>query len=231
MSEVLLSGHALTKSYEMGLKRLDVLKNVDVQIYKGEALCIVGSSGSGKSTLLHILSGLDRPTLGRVIYQGREVHKMNDDELAHFRNESMGIVFQFHHLLNEFTSLENIMMPGRISGMSKKECETRATELLDLMGLRARAGHYPTELSGGEQQRISIARALFKKPSILFADEPTGNLDTANGEMIKKLFFELKQTLNLTLVVVTHDRDFSQSFPRLLTMKDGQWHHAPQLTP
>lgn len=223
MSELLIYGQGLSKSYPMGLKRLEVLKKVDIQIQKGEAVCIVGSSGAGKSTLLHILGTLDRPSLGRLLFKGRELTKMNDDDLAEFRNTSMGFVFQFHHLLAEFTALENVTMPGLIAGKSKKYCEDRAHELLKLLGLDARSHHFPSELSGGEQQRVSVARALFSNPEVLFADEPTGNLDTANGLLIRDLFFELKEKLGLTLVVVTHDRDFAQAFPRILSMKDGEW--------
>lgn len=213
--------HTVTKSYPMGASRLEVLKGVSFEIKAGEAVCIVGSSGAGKSTLMHILGTLDRPTLGKVIFRGQDLTRKTDEELAEFRNKTMGFVFQFHHLLGEFSALENVMMPCRISGMSVKESRIAAEELLETMGLTHRLKHFPSELSGGEKQRVAIARALVRKPEVLFADEPTGNLDTVNGEKIQDLFFDLKQRLNLTLVVVTHDPAFARKFPRILTMRDG----------
>ncbi len=219
----LMATQCVTKSYPMGAGRLEVLKGVDLEVFSGDAVCIVGSSGAGKSTLLQILGTLDRPTLGKIFYQGQEITRKSDEELANFRNETMGFVFQFHHLLAEFTALENVMMPCRIAGMNKKDSEKSAQELLEFMGLRDRAKHFPTEMSGGEQQRVAIARALVRKPKILFADEPTGNLDTVNGERIQNLFFDLKNNFNLTLVAVTHDANFASKFPRILKMRDGQW--------
>lgn len=180
MSEVLLSAHTVTKSYPMAGKRLEVLKGVSINIYKGEAICIVGSSGAGKSTLLHILGTLDRPTLGKVYHKGVDLSRFNDEELARFRNQSLGFVFQFHHLLSEFSALENVMIPCRISGQSKKEAEIAATKYLEMLGLGPRMNHFPSELSGGEQQRVSIARALVRGPEILMADEPTES-DSSEG--------------------------------------------------
>lgn len=226
LGEVLLEGHCLTKSYPMGVKRLEVLKGVDVRIHRGEAICIVGSSGAGKSTLLHVLGTLDVPTLGKVFFKGQDLSRMNAEDMAGFRNKTMGFVFQFHHLLSEFTALENIAMPCRIAGDSKAESEKAAAEYLDLMGLSGRADHYPSELSGGEQQRVAIARALVRKPEILFADEPTGNLDSTNSKVIRDLFFELKEKFKLTLVVVTHDRQFAEQFPLVRSLKDGRWDEA-----
>ena len=220
---VLLASQCVTKSYPMGSTRLEILKGIDLEVKKGEALCIVGASGAGKSTLLHILGTLDRPTLGKVFYDGKDLTRQSDEELATFRNKSMGFVFQFHHLLGEFSALENVMMPCRISGMSLQDSKAAATELLELLGLKDRLSHFPSELSGGEQQRVAIARALVRKPEVLFADEPTGNLDTANGERIQDLFFDLKERLKLTLVVVTHDQSFAAKFPRVLHMRDGKW--------
>lgn len=222
----LISAQTVTKSYPMGpnqRERLEILKGVNLEIAKGEAVCIVGSSGAGKSTLLHILGTLDKPTLGKVIFKGKDLTRESDERLAEFRNKSMGFVFQFHHLMSEFTALENVMMPCRISGLSLKESRVEAERLLEAMGLSARISHYPSEMSGGEQQRVAIARALVRSPEVLFADEPTGNLDTTNAARIQDLFFELKDRLKLTLVVVTHDASFAQKFPRVLRMRDGLW--------
>ncbi len=223
MSDILLEAQCITKSYPMGSSHLEVLRGIDLKIHRGEALCIMGSSGAGKSTLLHILGTLDQPSLGKVLFKGLDLTKKTDQELALFRNHSMGFVFQFHHLLSEFKAVENVMMPCRISGLSAKESRRRAESLLDVLGLHERAEHYPSEMSGGEQQRLAIARALVRKPEVLFADEPTGNLDTQNAEKIQALFFDLKERLGLTLVVVTHDSNFAQKFPRILSMRDGLW--------
>jgi lipoprotein-releasing system ATP-binding protein len=219
----LLSAQCVTKSYPMGSGRLEVLRGIDLEIKAGEAVCIMGSSGAGKSTLLHILGTLDKPTLGKVFFNGRDLTRESDEKLAEFRNHSMGFVFQFHHLMSEFNALENVMMPCRISGMSIRESRLEAEKLLELLGLGPRVKHFPSELSGGEQQRVAIARALVRRPTVLFADEPTGNLDTVNAARIQDLFFELKARMNLTLVVVTHDPVFAQKFPRLLHMRDGLW--------
>jgi lipoprotein-releasing system ATP-binding protein len=219
----LISVRGATKAYPMGSSRLEVLRGIDVDIAKGEAVCIVGSSGAGKSTLLHVMGTLDKPTLGKVYFKGVDLTRESDEKLAEFRNQSMGFVFQFHHLMSEFSAIENVMMPCRIGGLSVTESRERAGRLLDLLGLSARASHYPSELSGGEQQRVAIARALVREPEVLFADEPTGNLDTVNAAKIQDLFFELKEKLNLTLVVVTHDLGFAQKFPKVLRMRDGLW--------
>ncbi len=227
----LLEGQMIKKMYPMGDKHLEVLKGVDIEIQRGEALCIVGSSGAGKSTLLHILGTLDRPSLGKVLYKNQDLTRKNEDELAEFRNQNMGFVFQFHHLLSEFSAIENVMMPCRIAGDSKKEAEKAAREYLDRLGLSQRINHYPSEMSGGEQQRVAIARALVRKPEILFADEPTGNLDTANGNRIQELFFELKDQLGLTLIVVTHDLNFSSRFPRIMSLRDGMWEKSGESVP
>lgn len=222
----LISVQCVTKSYPRGSTRLEVLRGIDLEIRAGEAVCIVGSSGAGKSTLLHILGTLDKPTLGKVIFRGVDLTRESDEKLADYRNRSMGFVFQFHHLMSEFTALENVMMPCRIAGLSPRESATMAEELLALLGLQDRLRHFPSEMSGGEQQRVAIARALVRKPEVLFADEPTGNLDTANAMKIQELFFELKERLKLTLVVVTHDSVFAEKFPRVLKMRDGLWENA-----
>lgn len=223
MNNPILSCRGVSKSYPMGASRLEVLRGVDLDVATGEALCVVGSSGAGKSTLLHILGTLDRPTLGKVYFKGQDLTRESDEKLAEHRNRSMGFVFQFHHLLAEFTAIENVMMPCRIAGMSVDESRVKAEKLLAQLGLSQRLNHHPSELSGGEQQRVAIARALVRDPEVLFADEPTGNLDTVNAALIQELFFEMKKTMNLTLVVVTHDMAFASKFPRLLRMRDGQW--------
>lgn len=218
-----LSARNLNKSYPQGDGKLEILKNLDIDVAEGEAVCIVGASGAGKSTFLHILGTLDQPTSGTVTYRGEDLFKKSESELALFRNEKIGFVFQFHHLLSEFTALENVMMPGRISGQSVRQAKGRAEELIEFLNLTHRKNHYPSEMSGGEQQRVAIARALFRRPQILLADEPTGNLDTENSQKIQNLFFELKEKMGLTLIAVTHDHEFASRFPRVLTMEDGRW--------
>lgn len=223
MSDPLIKARSLFKSYDRAGTKIEVLKNIDLEVYEGEAVCILGASGAGKSTLLHILGALDRATSGTVLFRGQELMKLSDDELADFRNRELGFVFQFHHLLSEFSALENVMMPARIAGASESEAAHRAKELLVHLGLESRLNHYPSELSGGEQQRVSVARALVQKPKVLLADEPTGNLDTENSRQLQELIFQLKQKWNFTLIVVTHDAQFAGRFPRRLTLKDGQW--------
>ena len=223
MSDPLLSVRRVTKSYNQGARPLEILKGLDTDFYSGEATCIVGSSGAGKSTFLHILGTLDRPTSGQIFYKNESLFDKSDAELASFRNKTIGFVFQFHHLLSEFNALENILMPARIGGESVKEARQRAEHLAGLMGLTSRLHHYPSEMSGGEQQRVAVARALIQNPKILLADEPTGNLDTENSRQIQELFFNLKYQLGLTLIVVTHDSNFASRFPRRLILKDGHW--------
>lgn len=220
----LICADSIVKSYPQGDGgELQILRGLSLDIYEGEALCILGSSGAGKSTFLQILGTLDRPQSGQLLFHSRDLLKMDDDELALFRNEKMGFVFQFHHLLAEFNALENVMIPCRIAGQSVREAKGRASELLYQMGLGERLAHYPAQLSGGELQRVAIARALVRRPKVLFADEPTGNLDMQNSQRIQDLFFELKEHYGLALVVVTHDLVFAQKFPKILRMKDGQW--------
>lgn len=221
---LLLRAESITKSYPQGDGgELQILRGLSLDVHEGEALCILGSSGAGKSTFLQILGTLDRPQNGSLLFHDRDLLLMKDDELALFRNEKMGFVFQFHHLLAEFNALENVMIPCRIAGESVREARGRAAELLYQMGLGARLTHYPSQLSGGELQRVAIARALVRRPKILFADEPTGNLDMQNSQRIQDLFFELKEHFGLSLVVVTHDLAFAQKFPKIMRMKDGQW--------
>lgn len=221
MSNVLLSTKCVTKSYTMDGSRLEVLKGVDIKISQGDAVCFMGVSGAGKSTLLHILGTLDQPTLGKVYYRGEDLTRKSDDQLAEFRNRKMGFVFQFHHLLPELTAVENVSLPARVGGKSRAESEEKAQKLLKQLGLEQRLKHYPSEMSGGERQRVAIARALIQDPEILFADEPSGNLDSENGRVIQDLFFQLKEELGLTLIVVTHDQEFANRFPRLYKLRNG----------
>ena len=213
----------ITKNYRTGTTELEVLKGISFSIQQGEAVCLLGASGAGKSTLLQILGTLDRPTEGKVYYMGEDIFSMNDETLAQFRNQKMGFVFQFHHLIQEMNALENIMLPALIAGDDPAESKVEALKWLEFMGLLDRSEHFPHQLSGGELQRVAIARALIKKPEVLFADEPTGNLDSENSLKIQELFFELRNKLGLTLVVVTHDMAFASKFPRVFKVKDGRF--------
>ena len=201
---------------------LYVLKGVDVTIEKGEIVSIVGPSGSGKSTLLHILGTLDEPAKGTTSLQGRQINALKGRELAAFRNRHIGFVFQFHHLLPEFSALENVCIPGWIAGRKKKEVEEKATQLLHTLGVGHRIENKPNALSGGEQQRVAVARALINNPDIVFADEPTGNLDSANARELHQLFFELRQKFQQTFLIVTHNEELAQMSDRVLHMKDGK---------
>jgi len=200
---------------------LNVLKGVSLQVKKGEIVSLVGPSGAGKSTLLHIIGTLDKPDAGIVKIEGKEVFKQNEKSLSAFRNKSIGFIFQFHHLLPEFTAVENICIPAFIGNKSKKESEARAMELLALLNLTHRANHKPTELSGGEQQRVAVARALINNPALIMADEPSGNLDTNNARDLHKLFFELRDKLNQTFIIVTHNEELADMADRKVQMKDG----------
>lgn len=219
--EALISARNIKKSFQSGASTLEILKGVNLDIQPCEDVCIVGTSGAGKSTLLQILGTLDRPSEGELLFQGEELFSMSDEKLSHFRGKNMGFVFQFHHLLPEFSALENIMMAQCVLGASKKVAAEKAQELLKKFGLSERAHHFPSQLSGGEQQRIAIARAIVNEPRVLFADEPTGNLDSANSQIIQNLFFDLKKELGMALVVVTHDRTYASRFSRCLEMADG----------
>lgn len=201
---------------------LPVLKGVDISIARGEIVCIAGSSGAGKSTLLHILGTLDTPDKGVVTLDDTQVSGLKGKKLAAFRNTHIGFVFQFHHLLPEFTALENICIPGWIAGKRKKEVNSRALELLKLLGLEERGHHKPQALSGGEQQRVAVARALINTPSIIMADEPTGNLDSANGKELHKLFQDLRNQFNQTFLIVTHNEELALMSDRVLHMRDGK---------
>jgi len=200
---------------------LEVLKGVDLRIAPSEIISIVGSSGAGKTTLLTILGTLDKPSSGDIEFNGINIMSLSEKKLAQFRNQHIGFVFQFHHLLPEFTALENICIPAFINKISKKEAEQNAMELLDLLGLKDRASHKPSELSGGEQQRVAVARALINKPKVIFADEPSGNLDSANAQKLHELFFTLRDELKQTIVIVTHNEILANMADRKLEMKDG----------
>ncbi len=208
----------LTKSYGT----LEVLRGVDLEIAEGEFVSITGKSGAGKSTLLHILGTLDRPDAGELSVFGKTLNGMGAKELALFRNRHMGFVFQFHHLLPEFTALENVMIPALIARKSKSEAEQRARELLGYLNLSERLNHKPAELSGGEQQRVAVARALINRPQIVFADEPSGNLDTTSSEELHRLLFKLRDDFGHTFVIVTHNKDLARMSDRELFMQDGK---------
>lgn len=212
------------KIYNHGTKALPVLKGIDLKIEDGDFLAIVGPSGAGKSTLLHILSGLDKPSQGQVMLDGEDLYKLSDHKRAAIRNEQVGFVFQFYHLLPEFTALENVILPGLIkSDMARKEEQrARGLSLLETMGLKDRAGHKPNQLSGGEQQRVAIARALMNEPKIIFCDEPTGNLDSKTGEEIIHLLRDLNRRNKQTIVMVTHDKYLAGLSHRVIQMRDGQ---------
>jgi lipoprotein-releasing system ATP-binding protein len=213
----MLKATGIKKSYGS----LPILKGVDFEVNKGEIVSIIGASGAGKSTLLHILGTLDRPDAGNIELKGVHVNKLSGALLSIFRNQNIGFVFQFHHLLPEFTALENICIPAFIAKKSKKAAETKAYELLELLGLSDRAHHKPNELSGGEQQRIAVARALVNDPAIILADEPSGNLDSANATALHQFFITLRDNFKQTFVIVTHNTGLAEISDRVVTMKDG----------
>jgi lipoprotein-releasing system ATP-binding protein len=214
----MLTCKQITKRYGS----LEVLKGVDLQISKGEIVSLVGSSGAGKSTLLHILGTLDEADGGQVWLNNVQVNQLKGDELAGFRNRHIGFVFQFHHLLPEFTALENVCIPGWLGAKKKKEVEVRAIELLKMLGLSDRMQNKPSELSGGEQQRVAVARALINNPDIIMADEPTGNLDSTHARELHQLFFELRKQFNQTFLIVTHNEELAAQCDRTVHMKDGR---------
>lgn len=212
----------LYKSYYDGLTELPVLKGIDLAVKRGEIVAVVGASGVGKSTLLHLLGGLDRPTEGTIFYEGEDTFALNDRELDRFRNEEIGFVFQFHHLLPEFTALENVAMPGLIAGQPSDVAHHRSAELLDYVGLGERVSHRSFELSGGERQRVAIARALMNQPKVILADEPTGNLDAKTSEAVHDLLWGLNDQFNQTFIIVTHNQSLARRADRLIELVDGQ---------
>lgn len=222
MSEVaILNIKSVSKSFPKGKERIDVLKNISLTVKKKEAICITGGSGVGKSTFLHVIGTLDRPSKGEVFYYEKNLNLATDEELAEFRSQKMGFIFQFHYLLGEFNALENIMIAGQIGRKNFKRSKERAEYLTELVGIADRRKHFPSELSGGEQQRVAIARALMNEPEIVLADEPTGNLDAKNTTNILNIFFELKARFGITFISASHDPMFAKVFPKVLNMKDG----------
>ncbi|UCG77487.1 MAG: ABC transporter ATP-binding protein [Nitrospirota bacterium] len=220
MSEIIRT-IGLTKSFNTEAGTLDVLKGIDLKIERGDLIAITGASGAGKSTLLHILGTVDRPTSGEVLYSGRDVFGLDDEDLSSFRNNNIGFVFQFHHLLPEFSALENVIMPGLISGANRTAIEKKASGILSDLGVVDRGHHRPGELSGGEQQRVAVARALILDPDIVLADEPTGNLDTATGEELFSNIKELNNKMGLTFIIVTHNEALAKKCDRILHISDG----------
>ncbi|MCJ7547879.1 MAG: ABC transporter ATP-binding protein [Deltaproteobacteria bacterium] len=218
----LLQVRGLQKVFKKGRTKIHALKGIDLTIQPGERMAIAGASGAGKTTLLHILGTLDRPTQGEVLYQGIDIFSRPEGALAELRNRDIGFIFQFYNLLPEFNALENTMMPALIQGIGKKEAQEQAEEILTEVGLKDRMQHKPGELSGGEQQRVAVARALVLRPALLLADEPTGNLDSKTGERIIRLIFSLNRAKGVTLIVVTHNEALAQRFPRRIFLADGR---------
>jgi ABC-type lipoprotein export system ATPase subunit len=221
-TEILLKGEDIRKSFALEGRTLDVLRGVDLEMRSGDFISVVGASGSGKSTLLHILGGLEQPSGGRVLWTGRDIAALRDEELARSRGSQVGFVFQFHHLLGEFTACENVMLPMMIAGVGRKEAEARSRALLLRVDLEARGTHRPSELSGGEQQRVAVARALANNPAVLLADEPTGNLDSENGAHLIELLVELNRDAGQALLVVTHDEQLARRAALRFHMADGR---------
>lgn len=214
---MILKANNIFKSYG----DLAILKGVSVSVNKGEIVSIVGASGAGKSTLLHIMGTLDKPDKGTLMMEGQDVFALSEKQLSDFRNKHIGFVFQFHHLLPEFTALENVSIPAFIAGMDKAEAERRGMELLDILGVAHRAKHKPGAMSGGEQQRVSVARALINNPTIILADEPSGNLDSENAASLHQLFFDLRDKMQQTFVIVTHNEELARISDRTIHMRDG----------
>ncbi|MHB9010952.1 MAG: ABC transporter ATP-binding protein [Ignavibacteriaceae bacterium] len=221
-NSIILHTENLIKTYQSTKNKLEVLKSISMDITEKKISVIIGASGAGKSTLLHLLGGLDRPDSGKIFFNNENIFDHNDDKLANFRNKNVGFVFQFHHLLPEFTALENVAIPQMISGKSFRVAVKRSKELIESVGLSNRANHKPAELSGGEQQRVAVARALANDPAIIFADEPTGNLDSANSEIINQIIVSLRDRLNKTFIIVTHNSELVKLADEVFEMKDGK---------
>ncbi len=219
---VFLQVENIGKTYSSDGSKTEVLKDVSFELQVGDALAVAGPSGAGKSTLLHILGVLDKPTTGRVLYKGKNIFDFNRTQLADFRNQKLGFIFQFHHLLPEFSALEYTMMPALIAGLEKSTARKKAEKILLRVGLENRLTHKQGELSGGEQQRVAVARALMMDPEIVLADEPTGNLDSQTGQSVFNLLMELNREIGMTLIIVTHNEDFSRDMPRMITLVDGR---------
>ena len=223
MAELLLEAAGLKKSYRVGGQTLEVLRGVDLEVRRGELAVIVGPSGAGKSTLLHLLGGLDRPTHGKVKFEGKDLHGLRDRELSRVRNRAFGFVFQFYHLVPELTALENVMMPAWMAGGAQgRRARGEASRLLGEVGLASRVGHLPSELSGGEQQRVAIARALMNRPQAIFCDEPTGNLDSVTGGKVLEILLRLNRDNGTALVIVTHEPAITKVAKRVHSLKDGK---------
>jgi lipoprotein-releasing system ATP-binding protein len=218
----LLSVRNLSKSFVEGGEEIHVLRGLDLELATGERLAVIGESGVGKSTLLHILGTLDRPTAGQILYQGKEIPLDDEAELSHFRNREIGFVFQFHYLLPDFTALENVMFPVLIQGIAAQCAREEAEQLLDRVGLKDRMHHRPGKLSGGEQQRVAVARAVILQPKLILADEPTGSLDLRIGEEVQDLLFRLNKEKNIALIVATHNREFAEKIGRRVELKSGR---------
>lgn len=212
----------IRKSYGTGDAKVEVLRGISLMVTAGETIALVGASGAGKTTLLHIMGTLDLPTGGTVVFQGEEIFRRSETALASFRNRTIGFVFQFHHLLPEFTALENVMMPGLINRQKRRDVEETAAELLTKVGLGHRLTHRPTELSGGEQQRVAIARALFQSPALLLADEPTGNLDRKTSDEVHDVLRQLHDEMGITLIIVTHNERLASSMGKIVQLEDGR---------
>lgn len=220
--QLILKAENLYKTYKDGKINLEVLKGIDLEVRKGEALCIIGPSGAGKSTLLHILGGLDEPSKGKVSFEGKELYRISEKERAKIRNKKIGFLFQFYHLLPEFSALENVILPALIDGISFSQIKEKAERLLRVVGLQMRMNHRPAQLSGGEQQRLAIARALINNPDIIFCDEPTGNLDSQCGEQIVHLLHNLNCEQDKTLVIVSHEAKIAKMANRIIHIQDGK---------
>ncbi len=220
--QLILKAENLYKTYKDGKINLEVLKGIDLEVRKGEALCIIGPSGAGKSTLLHILGGLDKPSKGKVSFEGKELYHISEKERAKIRNKKIGFLFQFYHLLPEFSALENVILPALIDGISFSQIKEKAKRLLRVVGLQMRMNHKPAQLSGGEQQRLAIARALINNPDIIFCDEPTGNLDSQCGEQIVQFLRKLNCEQDKTLVIVSHEAKIAKMANRIIHIQDGK---------